>query len=262
MSVRSGSSGGGASGLSVTAGKTLTVTNSLTLSGTDGSTLDIGTGGSFQSVANMTDTWTASGTTYYGIKLVVADSGHAAASRLLSLQLGGQEQFGVDADGAINVYSSGNVVSWSLRGTQVIAGNFAALSLYADNAVFGTTANGQRLAVKKLTELTTIAAAATTDTTIQMPAGALILSVSTRVTTVIPTATSFSVGDAVSATRFGTSATISTAATTTDVGTLAGAYYNASAAAVRLTMNGGSPAANTGRVRVTIFYIQITPAGS
>jgi len=113
------------------------------------------------------------------------------------------------------------------------------------------------LNVKSLTELTTIAAAATTDTTIQLPAGAIILSVAVRTTTVIPTATSYSVGDSGSAARFNT-ANVGVAANSTDVGTKAGAYYNASALAVRLTMNGGSPAANTGRVRVTITYIDVT----
>jgi len=95
-----------------------------------------------------------------------------------------------------------------------------------------------------------------------MPAGAIVLAVSTRVTTVIPTATSFSVGDSGSATRFSTTGTINVAAGTTDAGTLAGAYYNASALSIRLTMNGGTPAANTGRVRVTIFYILSTPPTS
>jgi hypothetical protein len=120
-----------------------------------------------------------------------------------------------------------------------------------------SSANGQSLNIKNLTELTTIAAAATTDTTIQLPAGAIILSVSVRVTTVIPTATTFDVGDSGSATRFNT-ASVAVAANSTDVGTKAGAYYNASATAVRLTMNGTPPAANTGRVRVTISYIDVT----
>ena len=120
-----------------------------------------------------------------------------------------------------------------------------------------TGSNGQLISIKSLTELTTIAASATTTTTIQLPANAIILSVSVRVTTVIPTATTFSVGDAGSATRYST-ANVSTAANSTDVGTKAGAYYNASATGVLLTMNGGTPAANTGRVRVTIAYIEVT----
>lgn len=119
---------------------------------------------------------------------------------------------------------------------------------------------GQGTGVSMLSELTTIAAAATTDTTITMPAGALVLGVSVRVTTVIPTATTFTVGDSGSAARFSTAA-VSVAATSTDAGTKAGAYYNASALAVRITPN-GTPADNTGRVRVTIHYILVTPPTS
>ncbi len=124
-----------------------------------------------------------------------------------------------------------------------------------------TGANGQSLALLSLTELTTIAAAASTDTAIQMPAGAIVLAVSVRVTTVIPTATTFSVGDSGSATRFST-ANVSVAANSTDAGTKAGAYYNASALAIRLTMNGSQPNATTGRVRVTIYYLLSTPPTS
>jgi len=128
-------------------------------------------------------------------------------------------------------------------------------------AIGGGTANGQYLTVQALSEETTILAGATTTTAILMPAGAIILAVTVRVTTAIPAnATSFSVGDAGSATRFGTSATISINVNTTDVGTKAGAYYNASALGILLTMNGGNPTANTGRVRVTIHYISLTPA--
>lgn len=132
-------------------------------------------------------------------------------------------------------------------------------------AVLGTVdyanANGQLFsAVQQLTELTTIAAAATTDTAIQMPAGAVVLAVSVRVTTVIPTAATFTVGDSGSAARFSTAA-VSTAATSTDAGTKAGAYYNASALSVRITPN-LTPANNTGRVRVTIYYYTVTPPTS
>jgi hypothetical protein len=122
-------------------------------------------------------------------------------------------------------------------------------------------ANGQILAVQSLTELTTIAAAATTDTTIQMPAGAIVLAVDVRVTVVIPTAATFTVGDSGSAARFNTGASVAVAAGTTNAGTKAGAYYNASALSVRLTPD-VQPADNSGRVRVTIHYISVQPATS
>jgi len=121
--------------------------------------------------------------------------------------------------------------------------------------------NGQTyLAMQTLTELTTIAATPTTDTTIQMPANSVVRAVTVRVTVVIPTATTFTVGDSGSAARFSTAA-VSVAAGSTDPGNKAGAYYNATALSVRITPN-GTPAANTGRVRVTIFYDTVTPSTS
>jgi hypothetical protein len=112
--------------------------------------------------------------------------------------------------------------------------------------------------VQGLTELTTINAAASTTTAIQIPAASIVVGVSVRVTTAIPTATTFDVGDAGLATRFST-ASVSTAANTTDPGTKAGAFYNATSTGVVLTMNGGTPANNTGRVRVTIHFISVSP---
>jgi hypothetical protein len=125
-----------------------------------------------------------------------------------------------------------------------------------DPKLGSTLANGQSLAVKSLTELTTIAAAATTTTTIQIPGNAIVLAVSVYVQTAIPTATTFTVGDSGSAARYSTAA-VSVNLGSSDKGTKAGAYYNASALGILITPN-GTPAANTGRVRVTIHYIEVT----
>lgn len=135
------------------------------------------------------------------------------------------------------------------------AGTYAA-TIAAEHRIAPTSTNGQSTNIKCLTELTTIGTGLTTDTTIQLPSGAIILSVSVRVTTVIPTAATFEVGDSGSASRFNT-ASVAVASGSTDVGTKAGAYYNATATAVRLTMT-GMPVTNTGRVRVTITYLNVT----
>jgi hypothetical protein len=94
-----------------------------------------------------------------------------------------------------------------------------------------------------------------------MPAGAIVLAVNTRVTVAIPTAGTFTVGDSGSAARFNTGASVSVNLNTTDAGTKAGAYYNASALSVRITPN-LTPGTNVGRVRVTITYILSTPPTS
>lgn len=183
------------------------------------------------------------------------------------------------ADPDTGLYRSGtNELSLSLGagqyhvfqvGTHLIVGATARLRLNTDlhlersaagSLVIGGIGNGQALGVKQLTELLTIAAAASSDTTIQLPAKAIILGVSVRVTTAIPTAATFTVGDAGSADRFSTAA-VAVAANSTDPGTKAGAYYNATAAAVRITPD-LTPGANTGRVRVTIHYIDVNPATS
>lgn len=115
--------------------------------------------------------------------------------------------------------------------------------------------NGQFLNIKSLTELTTIAAAATTTTTIQIPADAQVIGVSVRVTTVIPTATTFTYGVSGTAARYGTG--ISTAANTTAKGMIDGIRYYAAATGILLTPN-LTPAAATGQVRVTIYYLEMT----
>lgn len=138
-------------------------------------------------------------------------------------------------------------------------GSAGALTLLG--SVGTTGANGQAITtLQTLTELTTIAAAATTDTAIQMPANAVVLAVAVRVTVAIPTATTFTVGDSGSATRFSTAA-VSVNLNSTDPGTKAGAYYNAGALAIRITPN-GTPGTNVGRVRVVIYYYTVTPPSS
>jgi len=58
-------------------------------------------------IYDLTDTWNAGGTTFNAIKMNVTDTASAAASRLVSLQVGGVERFGVRKDG--QGYFAGNV---------------------------------------------------------------------------------------------------------------------------------------------------------
>lgn len=114
--------------------------------------------------------------------------------------------------------------------------------------------------VQALTELTTIAAAATTNTAIQIPANAVTLGVSVRVVTVIPTAATFTVTSATPAKTWNTVA-VAVAAGTTNPGTLPGPTFQTTASAITITPN-LTPGAATGQVRVTIFYYTITPPSS
>lgn len=114
--------------------------------------------------------------------------------------------------------------------------------------------------VKALTELTTIAAAATTSTAIQIPVNAVVLGVSVRVVTIIPTAATFTVTSATPTKTWNTAA-VTVAAGSTDPGTLPGPTFQTTASAIVITPN-LTPGAATGQVRVTIFYYTITPPTS
>lgn len=113
----------------------------------------------------------------------------------------------------------------------------------------------------------TIAAAASSDSanTSILPANSLIGLVLGRVTTVIPTAATFNVGDATTAARFASS--VAVAATTTFVGmnhwfgnvtTTAAGPTQAANAAVRITPN-LTPGAATGRLALQTWSITGIP---
>ena len=131
----------------------------------------------------------------------------------------------------------------------------ASLTEVTTGIAMGGDANGQLITLRDISELTTIAAAATTDTTIQIPANAIVVAVSTRVTVQPPGTTTYSVGVSGATTRYGNA--ISSVATTTGPGTLDALRYYSSAVAIRFTPN-ASPSDNTGRIRVTIHYIEVT----
>jgi hypothetical protein len=152
-----------------------------------------------------------------------------------------------------------------ITGALIVTGGLG-VSGQASFSTSGTiqyTANGGQWVQGQSSELLTIAAAATTDTTANLlPAGAIIKAVVVRVVTVIPTAATFSVGDATTVGRF--AAGIAVAANTTAVGlthmsgastTLANGPSQAAAAKIRITPN-STPATATGVVRITVFYEQ------
>lgn len=90
----------------------------------------------------ITQTWGGTGT-YTGIQYNVTDSGPAnAASLLLDLQVGGQTQFNVTKDGAINVYASvANAIKLSLRGTAIITANASNTLLNSNSLSLGASAD-------------------------------------------------------------------------------------------------------------------------
>lgn len=120
--------------------------------------------------------------------------------------------------------------------------------------------NGDNLGIVTVNETLTIAAAATTVAVTSIPAGAILLAVSVRVTTVIPTAVTFAYATTVGGTTLNTAA-VSSAANSTDPGTAAGASYRAAATTVTITPN-LTPGAATGVVRLCYKYLLSTPPTS
>lgn len=120
-------------------------------------------------------------------------------------------------------------------------------------------ANGQKYVQGVKTELTTIAAAATTATTITIPANAILKAVEMRVTVQPPGTSTMVVTATTSGTILQQGASMSTAINTTDVGTRAWGtnYVGVAAQTITITPN-VTPSDNTGRVRFTIYYDEPT----
>ena len=110
-------------------------------------------------------------------------------------------------------------------------------------------------------EITTLAAAAYTDTAMSLPALAVIGSVTGRVLTTVPTASTFAVGSPTVTTRFVSG--VSTTAGTTFVGLShfdqsgAGGPVQQATAHLRITPD-ATPATATGQVKLVVFWTQFS----
>ena len=194
--------------------------------------------------------------------------GATTGSKYLSMKHDGTNGLVAASSGSVYLTSGGASVSWnSAEFIPVVDSvyNLGHPSFRWGTGYFGTSVlcapgSGATAGPVTVTELLTVAAAATTDSTLEIPAGALILSCAVRVTTVIPTAATFTVTTATGGTTLGTAA-VSTAADSTDKGTAAGAFYQSAATKVRITPN-AQPADNTGRIRLSVTYWVSTPATS
>jgi hypothetical protein len=67
-------------------------------------------------IYDLTDTWNAGGVTFNAIRMNVTDTASAAASRLVSLQVGGAERFGVDKGGNVLIGNGGDLLISSATG--------------------------------------------------------------------------------------------------------------------------------------------------
>lgn len=133
-------------------------------------------------------------------------------------------------------------------------------SITSNTSLIVTGANGETWTCGSATEILSVSTSATTDTTASLlPANSSISSVVCRVLQAIPTAATFSVGDATTAARF--SSGVAVAAGTTAVGitqvgstgVAASTPIQTAAAKVRITPN-VQPGTSTGQLRITVFF--------
>lgn len=211
-------------------------------------------------------TWSTGGT------LLGLNTPSAFAGNFVDFHLnGGASVFKVASTGSVTIPGgqsyimgvSSQMAAQAISGVSFSNSGGTGLQQFNFGNVFPSTigtapAQGQGVSVLQAMELLTIAAAASTTTTMLVPAGAIVLSVSVRVTTIIPTAATFTV--TIGGVTFNTVA-VPVAATTTNVGTAAGASYLAAATGVTITPN-LTPGAATGVVRITVTYLLVTPPTS
>src|SRR6266481_3931313 len=139
----------GAGSVSVASGKTLTVSNTLTLAGTDGATLNVGAGGTLgtaafvntgtganaQSLLDLSGTLNTSGSPA-AIKLNLTNTASGSTSRFADFQLGGTSKFNF-AIGGTTPSTVLNIAGGNFGGMTIINGadagvtnNFEFLALY------------------------------------------------------------------------------------------------------------------------------------
>jgi len=239
-------------------------------------------------IFNMADTWNAGGTTFTAIKMNVTDTASASASLLLDLQVGGSSQVSVRKDGylqanylalksgstptlyfqstttgALAFFNGAGAAPTSLGfGTDLFLVRDAADTLALRNSNNNQTmrfggANAAYCQISTLNESHTLAAAATSDTTIQFPANSIGLGVTIRVTTLITGCASLDVGIAGATTRYGTGIALTAGTTNVSPGATNPSIY-ASATSVRFTAVGGGASFTAGVIRTTLHYISLS----
>jgi hypothetical protein len=127
------------------------------------------------------------------------------------------------------------------------------------SAIGAAPSHGQSLQILAGEELVTVAAAESTRTAMQLPAGAVVYAISVRVVADLPTATTFTV--TCGGHTFST-APVPGKAGRTDPGTAGAPFTIGGAPAPILLVPDRVPAGDSGKIRVTVHYYVVTPATS
>lgn len=180
---------------------------------------------------------------YYGCR----NAANTSDKKLIGVN--SSDKVSIDGSGLGIVAGSSNIPLTNATGN---------LLATAMDGLYKQGSNGQKCEVKQLTELHTLAAGTTSDTTIQIPAGAILIAVDARVTTTVVGPTSWQYGVSVDTSRFGSGLALT--AGTTNAGTQDGVRYYGGNTSIRFEGAGG--AFSAGVIRVTLHYIEVTPATS
>lgn len=246
---------------------TITGTSYLTSSGYISATSYVATNTYLQ--VGTTSNGIYVGTTCYGVtgrSIYTENVGHTMQIR--GTYASGSGNIGIAFESDVNAASidaNHKVTAWGWINNSDTRAELAFLSadggltLNAANASGAVgTHSGAAMKIANKQELVSIAAAATTSSTITIPDDCLFLGYSIRVVTQPTGTTSTHVGVSGDAQRFGTS--ISTTAGTTD-GNCSDAHdrYSGGPTAILFTPN-ATPSAADGEIRLTIHYVEFTAA--
>lgn len=191
-----------------------------------------------------------------GLQITQTDTVSGGTSYLVNALVATASKFSVTNAGVLttagSITATNSTVGGSLGSFQYVVGSI-------NSGITG--GSGSAWTQLSIAELLTVAAANTSTTVADLlPAGALIDAVVWRVTTAIPAAGTFSIGDGTTVGRFATG--VAVAAGTTGTGVIQWNPANADAAGpvqgaaakIVITFAGGDPSTNTGRLRLVVFY--------
>lgn len=182
---------------------------------------------------------------------IVGGGGTGATCSVLYLSGGAVTAAAIQFPNGGANYASTATIQFIPQLEMTLAGALSGISeTISDSGVFGSNEIHAPAACETSFGITTLSGASTNTGLNCLPAGAVIDAVVYRITTTITTATSFTIGDSGSATRYcGTQSTLTAGTTGTCVA--AGYYFNSGALPIKITP---STAPGAGALRLIVYY--------
>ena len=256
----------------------------LTATPAAGSTALTLTGGTVTASAPLIDasqTWNASGTTFTGVRFNITNTQSASASVPFDFQIGGSSFFQIRRDGTgrfgstdIGGYSVGSNnggftvkastgCGWNMSGTTITTEictlveqrhgtNAQESRLYG---TYTTSTNYQRMTIKSVKQtLSALSGASATTTGTFIPDGAVVVGVTTRVSTALTGATGYQVGDGTDADRWGDINAFALNTTSDNANWTAGTIECFTAGG-EITLTAKDSNFTAGAVEICVFYL-------